>query len=101
MKEFNVIINEFNTGKFVPFNVLPYLLQCYKKTKKKPKTFEEFKNFIIDESRYQWWSRTEYEIVLEEWPTTEHNKKIDVFWQIMLNIDLVVRLIMEELKIKI
>lgn len=112
---------------------MPYLIECYKETKKKrsyrktPETFEEFKQFVTDESRYMYWARCEFEWLIGHWPfgskamlenlnkymstnpniedwrvkidvcniITEDMEKIDVYWQIMNNIDIVTRVLME------
>lgn len=102
MKTFNVIIYDPNHKKFVPYNVIPYFVQAYeelkeKKYKKLPKTFEEFKEFVKDESLYQFWSRCEYEIILKDWPCGQKEEKWDVYGQIMMNIDLITRLLMEDI----
>lgn len=99
MRKFNVIAEDFNKKEFVSYDVIPYLVEAYKKTnpRNRPKTFEEFKKFVEVESRFQWWSRCEYEIVLKSWPNENHSKKIDIFDQIKMNIDLISELIMEEL----
>lgn len=120
-KEFNVIVYNINSKEFEPYNVIPYLVNCYDKKKSKLKTFDEFKEFVKSESMYQWWSRCEYEIILSPWPYItspserydkkgendieawkEHWKKhlnecekIDVHYQVMLNIDIITNLIME------
>ena len=122
MKEFNVIVYNVNSKEFVPYNIIPYLVSRYKKIKKdKPKTFDEFKEFVKKESMYQWWSRCEYEIILSPWPYTsspserydkkgeddveawkEHwkkhldeCKKIDVHYQVMINLDVITTLVMD------
>lgn len=102
MKKFNVIIEDVNTRKFVPYDIIPYLVARYKdkKPKDKPITFDEFKKFIEKESMYQWWSRSEYEVVLQSWPIGKNEKKIDVHWQVMMNIDRITEIIMEETKKK-
>ena len=84
MKQFNVIVEDINSRKFIPYDVIPYLVQCY---------YEE-----EDErhSKYQWWSRCEYEIILKSWPTGNIEKKIDVHQQVMMNIDIVTELLMKE-----
>ena len=90
---------------------------------KVPQTFDEFKEFVQKESQYQFWSRCEYEIILSPWPYVsapnegydtskendveawkEHWKKHldscdkwDVYQQIMMNLDLVTKTLMEEL----
>ena len=123
-KEFNVIIHDINSKTFKSYNIIPYLLSCYKESKCKPKTFDEFKEFIKHQSMYQWWSRCEYEIILGPWPYTtspserydkkgeddveawkEHWKKhlnecekIDVYYQVMMNIDVITKLLIEIIK---
>ena len=120
-KEFNVIIHDINSKEFKSYNIIPYLLRCYKESMNKPKTFDEFKEFIKNQSMYQWWSRCEYEIILSPWPYTsspserydkkgeddieawkEHWKKhlkechkIDVHYQVMMNIDVITKLFIE------
>ena len=120
-KEFNVLVYNINSKKFESYNVIPYLLSCYEKKEEKPKTFDEFKEFIKRKSQYQWWARCEYEIVLGPWPYTaspserydkkgendikvwkehwdkhlEECKKIDVYLQVMMNIDVITNLFMD------
>lgn len=96
MKKFNVIIEDVNSGDFVPYNVIPYLKRCYLEEKKKPVILEEFKTFIEKNSMYQWWSRCEYEIILKSWPRGDKEKKIDVHQQIMMNIDIIAEILMKE-----
>lgn len=96
MKSFNVIVEDINRKEFVPYDVIPYLVYCYNKAKKKPHTFEEFNKFIEKESQYEWWARCEYEIVLKEWPTGKLEKKIDVHEQVMMNIDIITEIVMNE-----
>ena len=95
--KFNVIIE--NHGKFEAYDIIPYLKRVYEADKRKLnlKTKEDFKNFIIREAKYQWWSRCEYEIILVDWPGQRNEKKIDVYWQIMLNIDLITEIFMKEI----
>lgn len=95
MKNFNVIVYDFNKQDFIPYDVMPYLVGCYNKVSNKPKTFEEFKKFIEEESKYQWWSRCEYEIILESWPKTNVNEKWDVHRQVMMNIDIITSILMD------
>lgn len=120
-KEFNVIIHDINSKEFKSYNIIPYLLRCYKESMNKPKIFDDFKEFITKNSMYQWWSRCEYEIILGPWPYTsspserydkkgendieawkEHWKKhlnecekIDVHYQVMINIDVITNLFMD------
>ena len=97
IKSFNVINFDFNSNKFETYDVMPYLVGCYKNEKKdkRPVTFDEFKKFVESNSMYMYWSRCEYEVILSDWPSQKTNEKIDVHWQIMNNIDLVTNILME------
>lgn len=99
---FYVINFNVNNNFFEKYDVMPYLIECYKSTKKKdrPTTLDEFKEFVKTKSMYMYWSRCQYEIVLVDWPCRRADKKIDVYWQIMNNFDLVVRLVMENVGVK-
>ena len=94
MKSFNVIVYNFNTKKFEPYDIMPYLVDRYERLKAKDRPLS-LKKFIEDEARYQWWSRCEYEIILSDQPPSGVEEKWDVFKQIMMNID-VIRDILEE-----
>lgn len=100
MKTFNVIIYDFNHKKFIPYDVIPYFVGAYeelkeKKYKKVPETFEEFKKFVRDEGHYQFWGRCEYEVILVDWPCQQVEKKIDVWNQIEMNLDLITDLVIK------
>ena len=97
MKVFNTIIYNINRRKFETYDVIPYLVNCYKEEKKKPKTFDEFKKFIERKAQYQWWSRCEYEIILVDWPCKETEEKWDIYDQVMMNIDIITNLVMESI----
>lgn len=104
---FNVIVHDYNCKGAKAYDIMPYLIECYKETKKSkkawkktPETFEEFKKFVIDESRYMYWARCEWEIIIQDWPCRKVEDKIDVFWQIMNNIDIVTRVLMENVTTK-
>lgn len=94
---FYVIIDDVNKGKFVKYDVMQYLVACYKDTKKtnRPVSFDNFREFVENKSRYMYWSRCEYEIVLTAWASNTIEQKIDVHWQIMNNIDAVTHLLMK------
>ena len=115
MKSFNVIRGNFNTGKFETYDVIPYLIHEYQKVKKSrskfkptPKTFEEFKEFVKKEAMYRWWAKCEYEIILFPWPYKANKEghiddfsqayKLDVYEQVMMNIDVITELLMESVK---
>jgi hypothetical protein len=95
---FFVIIDDSNKLEFVTYNVMPYLMECFRKAKKndKPKSFDEFKEFVKSNSMYMYWSRCEYEIILKAWVSKTKEKKIDVHTQIMNNIDVVTTILMQK-----
>lgn len=96
MQSFKVINYDINRQKFEAYDIMPYLIECYKKEKKKPKTSEEFKDFIEKQSLYMYWSRCEYEIILVDWPCQKVEEKWDVYDQIMMNIDVITDIVMKE-----
>ena len=102
MKSFNVIIYNPNSREFVEYDIMPYLIRTYNEKKEKketlPETFDEFKNFVKSESKYQFWARCEYEIILIDWPCQKNHEKWDVYKQIMMNLDIVTKVFMENIK---
>lgn len=97
MKSFNVIYER--NGEFIPYDIMPYLVEQYKRIKRdKPKTFEEIREFIKSKSMYQWWARCEYEIILSDWPCQKVEEKWDIYRQIMLNIDIITDVFIENIK---
>lgn len=98
--KYNVILWDINKREFIPYDIFPYLRKEYQRAierEEEPKTFDEFKEFIRKESMYMWWSRCQYEILLSDWPCQTTIKKIDVHYQIMMNIDIITKLFMEEI----
>lgn len=95
MKSFNVIWQDFNCQKFEPYDVMPYFVDEYNKAEIKPKTFNEFIEFIKDRALYMYWARCEYEIVICGWPNTDTCEKWDIYRQIMINIDIITDILME------
>ena len=95
---FFVINEKINASIFEPYDVMPYLVECYKdakKKKKQPQTVEEFEDFIKKNSMYMYWGRCQYEVVLKSWPCGDNEKKIDVHWQIMMNLSIVTEVLMK------
>lgn len=98
MKSFYVIWQDFNAREFKPYDVMPYFIDEYNESENKPKTYDEFKEFIKNKSRYRYWSRCQYEIILCGWPNTDTQKKWDIHKQVMMNIDIVTKILMENIK---
>lgn len=110
METFNVLLWDFNRDELVHYDVLPYLRDRYEDRKKRyeeavkdkelwkvPKTLDEFKEFIIGESRYQFWARCQYEMICHGWPVRKNDHKLDVHEQIMMNLDVIARILHDEL----
>lgn len=102
MKEFNTIIYDVNKRKFEAYDIMPYLIDEYKTTKKKdrPKTFDECKEFIKKWSMYRWWARCQYEIIIVDWPNQSHSEKWDIHKQVMMNLDTITEVFMDNLNVK-
>lgn len=98
MKKFNVLCWDFNTDSLIHYDVLPYFRKCIEKTKVKYKSLGDFKELIEKESRYNFWSRCEYEMICHGWPVNKNNYKIDVHEQVMMNIDVIAEILFEEYK---
>lgn len=82
---FNVIVER--NGEFVPMDIMPYLVDRWNKRKKADNI--KIDEFIDNECKYQFWSRCQYEIILSDWPNKRIEKKIDVYQQIKMNIDVI------------
>lgn len=96
MNSFNVIVYNFNEGKFESYDIMPNLRRFYYNEDEKPSNFEEFKNFIINKSMYHWAYRCEYEIILSDWPNQSHKEKWDIHRQVKMNIDTITELLIDD-----
>ena len=104
MQKFNVIYEDINKQEFVAYDVMPYLRNCYKELKKKerPTDIAEMRKFVKSQSQYMWWSRTQFEIVLKPLMRFKTEEiKIDVHWQVMLNLDVIAQILLDEVVINI
>lgn len=64
---FKVINSSFNSSHFEGYDVMYYLINCYKNIRRKkrcPQTYDEFKKWVDNNLRYMYWARCEYEIIL-------------------------------------
>lgn len=83
-------MHDFNARKIKPFNVFShygFLNDCKKAAKKYAKDKAEFSDEVRKHLAYYYWSKCEWEIVLSPWPQSQNciDKKIDVYYQVMLN----------------
>lgn len=72
------VINIFDTHTVKEF------IQRQKKVKPTPK-IEEFSDELRKEVMYQFWSRSEYEIVISAWCGGEAAEKVDIYNQLQNN----------------
>ena len=85
-KIFNVLEYDFNNRTRKYYDVLPYFRNSWKKKSyqhmtddgKKPSNKKELKNWIINASQYQFWSRCEYEFLMAAWPFGSHKMNEDI-----------------------
>ena len=122
MKSFNVIKYDFNKKKFEPYDIMPYLLAVWKEFLEKvqyvdedpkgywevPITFYEYKNWIDNQLKYQYWGRCQYELILSEWPPKENEdgemvldpniaEKWDIYKQCEMNLDIITQIFTENI----
>lgn len=106
MKTFNVLEYNFNSKKVESYDVIPYFIRRWKTDKHLKKNVVDkatFKNWVISTSQYQFWSRCEYEFLIAPWPYNKEKdtmEKIDVHYQLMQNIDILIDILIEEFKLK-
>lgn len=87
---------------------MPYLYRRLEEKRKKRQitlkdlTLEKLKEFIDSESKYQFWARCEYEVILSSWPPRENGRrhKMDVYEQIHMNLDNIAKLMYDDLQKK-
>ena len=130
MKEFNVLIED--NGKFKPYNIMRYLENSWDDFNirrqdietpeeeldsywKYPTNYEEIKDWVDRQLKYQYWARCEYEMVLSRWPYREldidtpkfkkgtaiipenEGRKIDIYEQCKMNLDVITDLFIKEI----
>ena len=94
-----VLLHDFNTDRIELFNIFQSHNFLYGVMKALEKTnYNEFRNEINNWLMYSFWSKCEYEIVcgglFVEQP--EHLEKIDVYYQVKNNVDVLSRYIIAE-----
>lgn len=91
MLEWNVYISDFNKKEIIVYNVFNHysFIEDLKKIIKKYTDKKEFSEEVRKTLMYYYWSKCEWEIILEGWPQKPNFKdeKIDVYDQIILNWD--------------
>ena len=104
MEKFNVLTWDINHNTIAYKDIIPYLVKECKSIIRQKKTLVHTMNdleaLIVSISMVRFWSRCEYEIIVSECPLNDKNNqlvKIDVYNQIMANIDLIAKIVQEEI----
>lgn len=95
--KFYVLMHDFNSDEIIYFNIFrhSYIKRYVEKAIKEYKDFNIFKKGLEKEFKYSYWSKSEYEIFVSGWWGKE-TQKIDIWYQIEPNIDLIARYIITE-----
>lgn len=127
MSKFNVLSFNFNKSQIEPYDVVPYFKRIWEALDTHDKIIiadrKKFKEWVIFEAKYQFWSRCQYEMVVGSWPFGSYKMnerikelkkndedtydnlvdaalsemaKIDVYEQLMMNIDVLVDILIDE-----
>ena len=89
--EWNVYVSEFNGREIVIHNVFDHrrLMDDLKKAARKYKDTEreEFCEQMRKDLMYYYWSKCEWEVIIDHWPHSDrlNDRKVDVYEQIRLN----------------
>lgn len=102
--KYNVLLYNWNSKKVINYNVLAHLdLEKIRKKilKKEICNYDQFKEYLKREFMYVFWSRAEFEIVVGDLSCREeYFEKIDAWRQIEMNLDLIVKYIINEMRIE-
>lgn len=93
MLSWNVYFDDFTRGKIVVRDVFnlssSFLKGCYCNYKENKNNRDAFIERLRKDVMYSYWSKCEYEIVLQHWPPLRDpdGTKVDIYDQVMLNWD--------------
>lgn len=92
MLVWNVYVSNFNARKIEVYNIFDhrsFYNDCVRVKKKFGKDREKFAEEIRTNLMYFYWSKCEWEVILDHWPHRDNakQKKIDVYSQVMINWD--------------
>lgn len=93
MTEFKVLRWGVGSKDLGTYDIIPYFTALLDKNPEAYKDKDSLKKFILSEARYMFWGRCEWEILVSPWPESKKNEKIDVYYQIEMNINVIVDLI--------
>lgn len=85
-------------GKLEYINVIRQdLIDRVKKLIKKNADYEEIKKEIDASLMYDYWSKSEYEVIVSNWTGPDFEQKIDIYYQLQPNIDRITEYMIREL----
>lgn len=88
--EWRVYFHDFNGQKIVPWNIFKnwrFKESVEKLVNNKKLDREEFREKLRIELMYNFWSKTEYEVIIKPWVGDGDEIKVDIYDQVMLNFD--------------
>lgn len=88
MLEWNVYVNNPNAKKIENYNIFShnaFLADCKENAVKNGNDRLVFVDQLRKDLLYYFWSKCEWEVVIESWPSGYGERKIDVYDQVMLN----------------
>lgn len=96
-----VLRKDFNADKMERFNIFDHrgFAEDIEKVLKKYENFNTFKESVKKELMYYFWCKSEYEIIVGGLHTEldwENFEKIDIYSQVLPNLDILCRYIIEE-----
>ena len=99
----NVYVENINRRQIEIYNIFDHIsfLKDVKEDYLAAKdSFEIFEKSVKRHVAYYFWSKTEREIVLSDWPPSENfqDKKINIYDQVMLNWDIFIKYVWEMLR---
>lgn len=100
MLKWNVIVADMNSGKIKAYNLFDHsgFAREIEKACKEATTKEQFADDVKTTLMYYFWCKAEWEVIVSPWCGSRENKerKIDVYWQVMNNLDQFIDYIMKE-----
>lgn len=103
MLTWKVYVSEFSSGRIKEYNIFNhagFVDDCRKMVKKCGEDKDVFAEAVRRSLMYHYWSKCEWEIILQHWPPNERfrDEKIDVYDQVRLNWDIFINYLWENRK---
>ena len=92
--KFYALIHHYNEDKVTPYNVISdELIERVRKNKRK--SYEEIREEVKGYLMARYWSRCEYEFVVSQWTGKDFEQKIDIWYQLEPNLDLITKMLIK------